>query len=301
MDKVIVITGASGFMGKNLIPHFSDKGYTIFNAQLRSADWEKKIPQNATAIFHLAGKAHDTSNSSEAEAYFRINTELSKEVFNEFLHSEIRDFFYVSSIKAVADFANEVLTEETICNPQTPYGQSKLAAENYMLSQTLPAGKRLFILRPTMVHGPGNKGNLNLLFNVIKKGIPWPLAAFENRRSFLTIDNLCFLFEKLLEDQTIEGGTFLLADDEPVSTNDIIQMMSEVLNRKAVLWKISPGIIKWIAKVGDKIGLPLNSERLKKLSENYEVSNQKIKHVLNIQKLPIDSQKGLLQSIITLK
>ena len=82
-----------------------------------------------------------------------------------------------------------ILTEDTIPNPKTHYGISKLQAENYILDQKLPEGKRVYILRPCMIHGPGNKGNLNLLYTLVKKGFPWPLGAFENQRSFLSIDN----------------------------------------------------------------------------------------------------------------
>src|SRR5690606_1547157 len=117
----------------------------------------------------------------------------------QFLKRDAEVFIYMSSVKAAADTVDGILTEEKQPNPKTPYGQSKRKAEEYLLNATLPEGKRVYILRPCMIHGPGNKGNLNLLYKFVQKGIPYPLAAFENRRSFLSIDNLNFVILQLLQ------------------------------------------------------------------------------------------------------
>lgn len=107
--------------------------------------------------------------------------------------SPARKFIFFSSVKAAADFVpGDLLTEDIVPHPVGPYGESKIKAEEYILNH--PAyEKQVYILRPCMIHGPGNKGNLNLLHQVIKKGIPWPLGAFENRRSFTSIGNLILL------------------------------------------------------------------------------------------------------------
>src|SRR5690606_37052582 len=148
----------------------------------------------------------------------KVNRDLTIELFDLFLKSNIRDFFYFSSVKAVADTVDGMLTEDVQGKPYTPYGKSKLEAEQYLLKQTLPEGKRLFIIRPCMIHGPGNKGNLNLLYKVVEKGVPWPLAAFHNQRSFLSIDNLSYLLEKILENTGLSSGVYNFADDEALST-----------------------------------------------------------------------------------
>src|SRR3546814_3353608 len=119
-----------------------------------------------------------------------------------------------------------MLSEDMMPAPQTPYGQSKWRAEQYLNSQLLPAGKRLFILRPCMIHGPGNKGNLNLLYQVVSKGLPWPLAAFDNERSFLSTDNLNYIIKRILEDADIPGGTYNLADDDPRSEEHTSELQS---------------------------------------------------------------------------
>src|SRR5690606_4228643 len=153
------------------------------------------------------------------------------------------------------------------------------------------------ILRPCMIHGPGNKGNLNLLYQIVSKGLPWPLAAFENRRSFLSIDNLNFIIKRILGNPDIPGGTYHLADDEALSTNALIQLIGQARGKKASLWKLPQGLINSVAKVGDKLHLPLNTERLKKLTESYAVDNSKIKSALGIDRLPVSADEGLLKTL----
>ncbi|MDC8105116.1 NAD-dependent epimerase/dehydratase family protein [Chryseobacterium sp. PTM-20240506] len=293
----ITITGASGFVGKNLSTFLESKDHHVTSLSLRNENWRNEFPMNGDAIIHLAGKAHDTSNTSDDQEYYKINRDLTIELFNKFLNSEIKEFFYFSSVKAVADRVDHVLIEEAEANPYTPYGKSKKEAEEYIFNQSLPEGKKVYIIRPCMIHGPGNKGNLNLLYKVVKKGLPWPLAAFGNKRSFLSIDNLNFLVNEILMNKNVSSGIYNFADDDAISTNDLIRTINSAVNKKAKLWSISKTMIEGMAKLGDKLHLPLNSERLKKLTESYVVSNQKIKTELKIKSLPVTVQEGLTKTI----
>lgn len=293
----ITITGVTGFVGSNLFEYFLDENIEINSCNLRNPNWITEIDLNSTAIIHLAGIAHDLKNSSNSEQYFEINTKLTQELFDVFLASNCRDFIYFSSIKAVADQTEVVVTEETVTNPQTVYGQSKLQAEQYILSRTLPEGKRVFIFRPSMIHGPGNKGNLNLLYQLVSKSLPWPLGAFQNQRSFCSIDNVCFVIKQILEREEISSGVYNLADDEALSTNELIQIIADTTCKKAKILSVPKKIIYAIARFGDIFRLPLNTERLDKLTENFVVSNTKIKTVLRIDKLPTSAKEGLVKTI----
>lgn len=290
----ITITGASGFVGQNLSKYLKNQNHDVQSLSLRNS-WT--LDKDSDVIIHLAGKAHDTANTSADEEYFKVNRDLTIQLFDEFLNSEINDFFYFSSVKATADTIDGVLTENHHSNPKTPYGKSKLEAEKYLLSQKLPENKRLFIIRPCMIHGPGNKGNLNLLYKVVEKGIPWPLANFHNQRSFLSIDNLNFLIEKMLVDKNMVSGIYNFADDKSLSTNDLVVLIAKTNGKNGRLWNINSKLISRLAKIGDAIKLPLNSERLKKLTESYVVSNQKIKTALKINQLPITAEQGLEKTI----
>jgi len=293
----ILITGASGFVGRNLVPYLQQANMQGIAMSLRKDNWRAQLNSDFDAIIHLAGKAHDTKNTSAADEYFKVNTELTKDLFDIFLKSNARDFIYFSSVKATADTVTGILTEENNSQPATPYGQSKLKAEQYILAQSLPSGKRVFVIRPCMIHGPGNKGNLNLLYKFVARGIPYPLAAFENKRSFLSVENLCFAVKEILQRAEIPGGIYNLADDEALSTNEVVTCIAASLNKKPNLWRIPQGLLKTAAKIGDAIKLPLNSERLKKLTENYVVSNAKIKAVLGISSFPVSARDGLTKTI----
>ena len=130
--------------------------------------------------------------------------------------------------------------------------------------------------------------------------IPWPLGAFGNLRSFTSISNLMFIIRELIE-KDIEPGIYQVADDEPLSTNELIEMMALSLNRKARIWLIPKGIIRAFARIGDVIHLPLNSERLKKLTDSYVVSNQKLKSALGVTHLPVTSKEGLKHTLESFK
>ena len=304
----ILITGIHGFVGQNLMPYLEAKGHTIYGLG-RTGDyvWDDlesdRIP-HVDAIIHLAGKAHDTKNQTEADVYFKVNRDLTMKVFAYFMeHQDIKKFIFFSSVKAVADkVSGDMLTEDAIPMPQGPYGESKAAAEkqlNDMWQATSPAqtdGRQVYILRPCMMHGPGNKGNLNLLYKVVNAGFPWPLGAFENQRSFCSIQNVCFVVDQLLE-QNIGSGVYNLADDEALSTNMLVEIIGDCLGQKVRIWKFGRSAMTFLARIGDCLHLPLTTERLAKLTENYIVDNSKIKRALNIDKMPLSAREGLSYTI----
>ncbi len=290
--KSILITGSSGFVGKNLIKYINNKFQIL--------PFYRTFDFNADIIIHLAGKAHDLKIISHLEDYYLVNTELSKKVFDRFILSDAKVFITLSSVKAVADELNAELTEEHTPNPVTHYGKSKLFAEDYILRNEIPKSKRVYILRPCMIHGPGNKGNLNLLYKIVSKGFPWPLGAFENKRSFCSIDNLCFIINELINNEIIPSGVYNIADDEILSTNELIKLIAMSLNKKPFILNIPKFLIKYLSKLGDLFKLPLNTERLSKLTETYVVSNQKIKNAIN-KPLPISATSGLLKTFNSFK
>ena len=322
----ILITGVHGFVGSNLVKSLSQE-HEIFGldiiAPLKDGvkftfGWKhldgQEIP-DVDAIIHLAGKAHDTKNQSAAETYFKVNTDLTKKIFDWYLaHPTAKKFIQFSTVKSAADrVEGDYLTEECVPTPVGPYGESKIAAENYIIEKFAPEalkrpfhnftdedavadGKKVYIMRPCMIHGPGNKGNLNLLYGVVSKGMPWPLGAFENRRSFTSIGNLQEVIKGLLT-KDVPSGIYHMGDDEALSTNELIEVICSALGKKAHIWNIPRGVMNGVAKLGDVLHLPLNSLRMQKLTENYVVSNAKIKAALGMKEMPVRAKDGLRETI----
>ena len=286
----VIITGTTGFVGVNLVPYLNKLG--IITQPVGRLDLLGEIKfSNTDSIIHLVGKAHDLKKTSNPDEYYQVNFELTKKLYDAFLESDAKKFIFISSVKAIADVVEEVLTEDNSPNPITDYGKSKLMAEQYIQRQPLPADKSYYILRPCMIHGPGNKGNLNLLYKFVQKGVPYPLAAFNNKRSFLSVENLCFVIAKVLR-MDIPSGIYNVADDNALSTNEVVKILAKSLNKQPKLWAIPNSLIRGIAKIGDVFKLPLNTERLNKLTENYVVSNKKLKRALNSE-LPLATNEGL--------
>ena len=357
----ILITGVHGFVGSNLVEALKGEhtiyGLDIINPSKEGVEhtfsWDdlgegvqevqgsrvQGTISDVDAIIHLAGKAHDVKNQSAADVYFKVNTGLTQKIFDWYLaHPTAKKFIQFSTVKSAADrVEGEFLTEECIPTPVGPYGESKIAAENYIIEKFAPEAlkrpfhnftdedavafaevqepkgskgskclsgsrikvqgeKQVYIMRPCMIHGPGNKGNLNLLYGVVSKGIPWPLGAFENRRSFTSIGNLQEVIKGLLT-KDAPSGIYHMGDDEALSTNELIEVICSALGKKAHIWRIPRGLMNAIAKLGDALHLPLNTLRMQKLTENYVVSNAKIKAALGMKEMPVRAKDGLRETI----
>ena len=272
------MTGSHGFVGTNLVEAFSDE-HEIIRWDVRLDD---ELP-DCDAVIHLAGLAHDTKNTTQEDEYFKVNTELTKKIFDAFLKSEAKKFIFFSSIKAKDN--------------DTPYARSKYLAEQYIQEKFRDESlefrdKRTYILRSCMIHGKGVKGNLPLLFKFVKKGWPWPLAAFENQRSYASIGNVSYVVSELLMKDT-ESGLYNVCDDEPVSTNEMIRLISSTIGCKTKMLHFPKMLVRFGARLGNVLHLPLNSERLRKLTGDCIVDNSEIKFALEISQMPVKTKDGL--------
>lgn len=318
----ILITGAYGFVGTNLCRYLTEKGHQCDALDVPAAK-RNDVPYRDfytwsdlgsspspisfalyDAVVHLAGKAHDLKKVASDVEYFDVNVGLTKKIFEAF-GGEVekrggggrRTFVYFSSSKASAK--------------GNAYGRSKLAAEEYLTSavRLSPSPLRVAILRPAMIHGPGNKGNLNLLWGIARRGLPWPLAAFENRRSFTSIGNVCAAVEALCGGEVKVGGegersnlsTFFIADDEMLSTNRLIELIAETCGKRAKLWRIPKPLMRFAARIGDVLHLPLNTERIEKLTEDSFVDNSELKAALGWKEMPIRAEEGMRKTLESFK
>lgn len=299
--KVLVLGGNNGFIGSHLSKSLA-KSFDCKFVSMRNFDWLSDH-FSPNCVINLVGKAHDFTGSAKEEDFYFANYELAKKAFQLFIASPANLFIHISSLAAIEEIeASSSLSEIATYNSVTPYGKSKRAAEEWLLEQTLPMGKKMIILRPPMVHGAGDKGNLNQLYKLVSKGIPYPLVKFKNKRSFLSIENFCFFIEQILiKRDKMESGIYHLADDETLSSNEIVKIIKEETGFHTPCLPLPKSVIRWVSKIGDRTSLPLNTWRLKKLTSNLVVSNKKIKIALSIQRLPRTAKEGLRETIQSFK
>ncbi len=314
-QKRILITGVRGFVGRYLLRYLQQAG----DFHITGASRDKK---NLAAIegrfdricsydellmgdheydtyVHLAGKViHDQYNLEEEE-YFQVNFEQTRRIYDQYLKDpRAARFVFLSTIHVLTEKPDRVIDETYEPRPFTPYGKSKFEAENYIQDHAVD-GKGFYILRPSMIHGPGNKGNLNMLYELLKRGYPYPLGSVNNQRTFVSIDNLCFIIHELLVNK-IESGLYHVADDEPTYTHDLIRMIAEMSGKKPKMISMPVGLIRAMAKLGNVIPIPINEHRLLKLTENFIVSNEKIKNAIG-KELPVRAEDGLRKTLRSFK
>jgi len=299
----VLLTGASGYVGSSLWGllqddfRFAGLSRRPVGDMISYAELDHLPPVDA--VIHLAGMAHDVSGYASEQTYREANVDLTRRIFDDFLRSEARTFIFFSSVLAAADELphGAVLTEAHPARPQSVYGRSKREAEEYLLQPlTEHPDKRVIILRPAMIYGPGNKGNMNLLVDLVKRRWPWPLGAFDNRRSFASIQNVAFAVKGILTGP-VPSGIYHLADDEALSTNELVRLIAKSLGHKPWIWKLPRPLIRLAARLGDFLPLPLNSQRLRKLTGSFVVSNDKLKAALETEHMPASIRQAMLQTL----
>lgn len=299
----ILISGGSGFVGQNWLKYAKeihpDWEHIFFSRDMLHVENFDSILRGIDIVLHFAGKAHDVKKVSTADEYYEVNFGITKKIYSAFLKSNAAKFIFISSIKAVVDHSNFIITEDTPPSPKTHYGKSKLLAEEFIQQQIIQSNQSYFILRPPIIHGPKNKGNLTLLYKFVKRGVPYPLGAFDNSRSLLSIENFCFVISEIILNKGIEGGIYNICDDTPLSTKRIVELIRDTLEKPTYrILYIPEFFIRVIATIGSFLKFPFNVERLEKLTENFVISNDKIKRAMN-KEFPVTSENGLKQTILS--
>jgi nucleoside-diphosphate-sugar epimerase len=280
----ILVTGASGFIGRALVPALVTAGYGVRAAVRRmpasfapsaevathgdlggDADW-RPLLTGMDFVIHLAGIAHTGPGVAEAD-YDHVNHRATAELAEAARAAGIKRLIFVSTIRAQSGPASDrVLTEADEPRPTDPYGRSKLAAEFALARSGVP----FTVLRPVLVYGPGVKGNLRTLVELAARPIPLPFGAFTNQRSLLSLQNLIAGIAHVLRHEASGGATYVVADPQPVPLADIAAALRAGLGRAPGLIAVSPGLVR--------LGLTLVGR-----SRNWEQLNSQL--VVNSAKL----------------
>lgn len=295
MAKRVLLTGASGFIGRHLVQELEGYELWAISHSRKSIEgvshvfaWDKldNIEGEFEAIVHLAGLAHDTQNQSTEDDYFAVNKGLTKQLLSHCDRLNVKTFVYLSSVKAVVDSTcDEKIDELTPCSPSHVYGRSKLAAEQ-VIDQTMINAPRV-ILRPVMVYGPGQKGNLKTLEKLLSLRIPFPFGKWKNKRSVLFVGNLTSCIKTIIEKKP-DSGTYFIADDQSVSTVDLLRLIAKGIGVKPLFIPTPNGLIKGLLKL-----MPARVHAItNKVLGSLEVDNQKLKSALSIEEMPFSTIDG---------
>ena len=319
----ILVTGATGFIGTHLLPRLLQDNHQIVAAVRNEAsatklsvdvphvcigeidgntNWNQALV-DVDAVVHLAGRAHILQEVADAEAEFqRVNVVGTINLVQQALTAGVQHFIFISSIGAVATLSNRALSENTPPQPDTAYGKSKLAAETALRDLTQNASMNWTILRPTLVYGEGNPGNMASLIKLIKLKLPLPFKSINNRRSFLYVGNLVDAIAVCLTNSQAQNKLFLISDTQTLSTPQLIRQIAASLNSQVTLIPLPLSLLKLLGSWGDLgenlIGksLPINSKTIAKLSGSLAVDNSYICHSLN-WKPPYTVEQGFSKSL----
>jgi nucleoside-diphosphate-sugar epimerase len=267
MGKVLV-TGANGFIGAVVCNVLQRRGWevsgTVRNPNptpglvtvddigaMTETDW-LPILAGVEAIVHLAGRAHvlkETMSNPLAE-FRRVNTEGTRQLMAAAEQAGVRRFVFVSSIGVNGDVSPaEGFTEKSPVNPHKPYAISKYEAELVLRSMATKSGMELVIVRPPLVYGAGVKGNFAKLNRLINRGIPLPVGLANNRRTLVSVNNLANFLVCCIEHPQAAGELFLVGDEQPLSTKELVKTLGRQLGKKTILLPIPPMLAHWGARL----------------------------------------------------
>lgn len=276
----VVVTGAGGFIGRHLVPALADAGYRVREVSRagpfvegegpverlphpgthRGADW-RPIVAGARAVVHLAGLAHaPVADRATRRRLREINVVSSTELAAAAAAAGVRDFVFMSSIKALADHSTRPLTEDDEPAPEDCYGAAKLLAERrlWRVQQGAPA-MRLIVLRPPLVYGAGVGANFAALARLATSGLPLPLATVRNRRSLVYVGNLADAVLRCLVRGEVPSGTYHVCDGAAVATPELVRSIAAAHGRRARLFAVPPALLARGARL---LGREAQAQRL---------------------------------------
>jgi len=260
MSRQVLVTGASGFVGRALVLGLAARGWWVRAAArdvagvpvaagiepltmpdlAATADW-RPLLEGVSHVVHLAGIAHSRAAIHE-NVYQRINATAAGEIAAAARGAGVARFVLMSSVRAqCGPSAAGPLTEEMPPTPTDAYGRSKLAAERLVFEAF---GSGATVLRPVLVMGPGVKGNLAALARLARSPLPLPFGALHNRRSLLGLANLISIADFALNAEAAPGRTFLAADPEPMSVAQLVAAMRAAIGRKPGLMPVPPALLR---------------------------------------------------------
>lgn len=293
----MLVTGASGFVGRTLCAELVRRGYSV-RAALRTpenfdiagcetvrisgidshTDWNHAL-QGVTTVIHLAARVHVMRDdaSDPLEEFRRVNVAGTEHLACSAAANGVRRFVYVSSIKVNGEETSgeKMFTEMDVPSPQDPYGVSKWEAEQALHRVSQKTGLEVAVMRPPLVYGPGVKGNFAQMLKVLSKDIPLPLASIDNLRSLVYVGNLADALILCAVHPAAAGQTYLVSDGEDVSTSELLQQLGAASGHPARLFPCPSALLKLSGMFLGK------SSQVARILGSLRVESSKIRNELN--------------------
>lgn len=274
---LVLVTGANGFVGSALCDFLRRSDYRV-RAALRSSsvrpdadavevgdissrtDWTSAVT-GVDFVVHAAARAHVLGDSAaNAGLYLETNAHGTRRLAEASVAAGVRRFIYVSSIKVNGEETVGVAyTPNDVPRPRDVYGQSKWLGENLLAEGVAGSNMEVVVVRPPLVYGPGVRANFLRLMRYVQRGLPLPLGAVDNRRSLVSIWNLCDLIENLLVHPRAPGRTWMVSDGRDLSTPDLVRLIGKAMNRRARLLPVPVSVLR---SLGRLIGREAEVDRL---------------------------------------
>lgn len=297
--KKILVTGGYGFIGSRLIEVLATQPLMQVTASIRTqrmsrpqsvfkfvemdlsqpTDWRAHL-DGIDVIVHTAAKAHQLpSANKDSRSFWQVNHKGTLTLAQQAAAQGVKRFIFLSTIKVNGESTQprEVFRASDTPSPSDPYGQSKLEAEIQLQALSASTGMEVVIIRPPLVYGPGVKANFHNLISWLHRGIPLPLAAINNKRSLLGLDNLISLIITCIEHPAAAGNIFMVSDNQDLSTPQLLQEVAHALNQQARLFSLPESVLRMAAKTLGK------EQALHRLCTNLQVDISPTQRILNWQ------------------
>ena len=262
---IVLITGASGFVGRHLAPVLARDGWTVrrtvrqpssdhddflINSIGPDTDWSAAL-DGADAVVHLAAHVHRPRSESDTGLYGAVNTEGTSNLARCAGQAGVRQFVFVSTVlvHGRSSDGRAPFSERDVPTPEGAYGMSKAAAEDGLKDLARAGNMRITVIRSPLVYGSGAKGNFSTLLRAVRRGIPLPFASIDNRRAFLSVDNLASFIAMRLAAQDENFEVFLLADAEQVSTPEFVRRLAKAAGVKPRLFPMPTALLKGLLTI----------------------------------------------------
>lgn len=282
----IVLTGASGFIGKNFVKNYSStfniKKFSFIKDNINSLNLE-----NIDSIVHCAALVHQMRKEPKYEEYFSANVEQTIKLAIKAKQSNVKQFIFLSSSKVYGEESDYIFNEKSKTNPVDNYGISKLEAEKRLL-EIEDKNFHVAIVRAPLVYGPEVKANFLQLINLVKKFSLLPLGSINNKRSIVYVENLTHIIHRIIDSN--QNGIFLAADDRSISTSELIQKIAHAMNKKIVLFHIP--LLKEIIRI-------IKPNYHKRLYMSFQLDNKLTRQTLLIEKNKFSFKKSFQKTILT--